>query len=415
MDAQFAMGMDPRERLRRLALVFEVALRMKIVLELYMREMSARQFYEEFGGGSVSRVSQNFTRLAEGGWLRHVHSEGPGGNRHGGVEHFYRATAPPFIDSESWALVPFSVRVITAWNFLKLIIPRLQSDMEALALANDASYCRELTCNTFQLDQEGWTRSAGATTSGFGLLFEEQEDARRRVIHSGEELLRADVFLIAFEPVGGGAQHAIVDQLLECRREPLAPFTQRLAPILRDDLRFEIVEESNGRDVSVPQFHREFGGASRPVLSRRFKGLEEGGWLGRSKRLTGGSRRGASEQFFRATKPAIRDHDFGGDALRNLAGAEAWGAFDDLCELAKEALIAGTFDMRTDRCLSWSLIRLDRQGWENVIASIESLSQFIAEEEKRAKLRMAHSGEKPIPLTVGLGAFEALKETMRAP
>lgn len=413
MAAQLVMGMDPRERLRRLSVIFEVALRMKIVLELYMREMSARQFYEEFGGGSLSRVSQNFTRLAEGGWLRHVHSEGPGGTRHGGVEHFFRATAPPFIDSESWALVPFSVRATTAWNFLKLIIPRLRSDIEALA--DHAMHGRGLTCNTFLLDEEGWMRATTATTSRFGLLFEEQEDARRRAIRSGEELTRADVFLIAFEPVGGGAQHAVVDQLVECRREPLAPFTQRLAPILRDDLRLEIVAESNGRDVSVPQFHREFGGVSRPVLGRRFKGLEGGGWMARTKKVTGGSRRGASEQFFRATKPAIRDHDFGGDPLRGLAGAEAWEAFESLCELAKEAMIAGTFDMRTDRCLSWSLIRLDRQGWENVIASIESLSQFIAEEEKQATLRMAQSGEKPIPLAVGLAAFEALKETTKAP
>ena len=131
--------------------------------------------------------------------------------------------------------------------------------------------------------------------------------------------------------------------------------------------------------------------------------------------MTGGSRRGASEQFFRATKPAIRDHDFGADPLRSLAGVETWRAFEGLCELATEALIAGTFDMRTNRCLSWSLIRLDRQGWENLIASIESLSQFITEEEQQAKLRMAQSGEKPIPMTVALGAFEALKETIKAP
>jgi hypothetical protein len=411
MAAQLAM--DPRERLRRLSVVFEVALRMQIVLELYMREMSARQFYEEFGGGSLSRVSQNFTRLAEKGWLRHVHSRGPGGTRHGGVEHFFRATAPPFIDGQSWALVPFSVRAITAWNFLKLIIPRLRNDIEALA--DNAAYGRELTCNTFLLDEEGWMRAATATTGRFGLLFEEQEDARRRTIHSGEELVRADVFLIAFEPAGAAAQHAVVDQLVECRREPLAPFTQRLAPILRDDLRLGIVGESNGRDVSVPQFHREFGGASRPVLRRRFKGLERGGWMARTKGVTGGRRRGASEQFFRATKPAIRDHDFGADALRGIAGAEACGAFESLCELAKEAMIAGTFDMRTDRCLSWSLIRLDRQGWENVVAGIESLSRFITEEEQQAKLRMAQSGEKPIPLAVGFGAFEALKETIKAP
>ena len=149
MAGQVAMGLDARERLRRLSVVFEVAIRMKIVLELYMREMSARQFYEEFGGGTLSRVSQNFTRLASEAWLRHHRSEGPGGTRHGGVEHFFRATELPFIDGESWALVPFSVRATTTWNFLKQVMPRLRGDIEAAA--GGATYGRELTCETFCL------------------------------------------------------------------------------------------------------------------------------------------------------------------------------------------------------------------------------------------------------------------------
>jgi hypothetical protein len=250
----------------------------------------------------------------------------------------------------------------------------------------------------------------------FARLFEEQEDARRRVLHSGEELIRADVFLIAFESLlGGAAQSALVDQLVECQKEPVVPFAQRLAPILQDDVRLQIVSESNKQEVSVTQFHREVGGPSRPVVGRRFKGLADSGWLAKSRKATGGTRRGTSEQFFRATKPAIRNYGPSADPLSRLVGTETWRAFESLCELAKEALISGTFDTRTDRCLSWSLIRLDRQGWESVIAGIEFLPQFITEEQLRAKQRMAKSGEKPITMTVGLAAFEALKETIKAP
>ncbi len=232
---------------------------MKIVIELYMREMSARQFHEEFGGGAPSRVNQNFMRLADEGWLRYIRSEGPGGNRHGGVEHFYRATELPFIDGESWALVPFSVRAISTWNFLKQIMPRLRSDLEASTI--DTGYSRELSCATFLLDEDGWKRATAAVSGQFARLFEEQEDARRRVLHSGEELIRADVFLIAFESLGGTAHSAMVDQLVECQREPLASFPQRLAPILQDDVRLEIVSETNKREVSVTHFHRR--GAAR--------------------------------------------------------------------------------------------------------------------------------------------------------
>jgi hypothetical protein len=413
MAARLAMGVDARERLRRLAIVFAVELRMKIVVELYMREMSAPLFQREFGGGALSRINQNFTRLADEGWLRYVRSEGPGGKRHGGVEHFYRATELPFIDGESWALLPFSVRVISTWNLLKLVMPRLRSDLEASTM--EAGYGRELSCDTFLLDEEGWAQAAAAVSDQFARLFEEQEDARLRALHSGEELTRADVFLIAFEALGNAAPSPMVDQLVECKREPLTPFLPRLAPILKDDVQLEIAWESNKRETSVTQFHREIGGASRPAIGRRFKGLEGGGWLAKGRTATGGARRGAREQFFRATKPAIRDFSFAADPLSRLTGTETWQAFESLCELAKEALISGTFDLRTDRCVSWSLIRLDRQGWESVIAEIESLDRFIVEEQERAKLRMAKSGEKPITMTVGLGAYEAMKETIKAP
>jgi hypothetical protein len=96
-------------------------------------------------------------------------------------------------------------------------------------------------------------------------------------------------------------------------------------------------------------------------------------------------------------------------------GAESWYTFERLCASIKEAMMSGTFDARADRYFAWSLISLDRQGLESVIAGIESLFEFISEEQKRAMLRMAKSGEKPITMTVGLGAFEALKELIKAP
>lgn len=415
MTARPLVGLNARERLRRLSFVFSVELRMKIVIELYMREMSARQFYEEFGGGSLSRVSQTFTRLTEEGWLRHIHSEGPGGARRGGIEHFFRATELPFIDSESWSLVPFSVRAISTWNFLKMVFPRLREDVATAG--RDSAYRRELSCATFLLDEEGWERATSAVSSQFARLFEEQEDARRRVVHTGEELFRADVFLIAFESLlpGNTAQATPSDHLVEWHREPVVPFPQRLAPVLKDDLRLAIVSESNRREVSVRQLDREFSEASGQALKQRFKALETHAWLARAKALSGGMRRGATEQFFLATRPAVGDYDPGTGSLGQLAGTEAWREFESLSEHAKDAIAAGTFDARTNRCLSWSLIRLDRQGWENVTAGIEALPPLISKEQRRARRQSPKSGGKTIPLTLGLAAFEAPPESNRVP
>jgi DNA-binding transcriptional ArsR family regulator len=413
MAARLAIGTDARERLRRLAVVFAVDLRMKIVVELYMREMSAPQFYREFGGGSPTRINQNFSTLAKKKWLRLVHREGPGGHRRGGIEHFYRATEPPLMDAESWALLPYSVRVTSSWNLFRQITPRLRGDLEVSG--KETRPRRDLSCAAFLLDEEGWARAIAAVDAQFVSLFEEQEDARRRSLLSGEALIRADVFLIAFQSPDSGRLLAASDLLLEYPREPLIRFSERLAPILEDDVSLEIVSELNQREISVTQFHREFGGASKPGISRRFKGLEGAGWTAKGKRKTGGTRRGATEQFYRATKPAIHSYDPCTDAPSALKGTESWNTLERLCASIKEAMMSTTFDARTDRYLTWSLIRLDRHGLESVIAGIESLSEFISQEQERAKLRMAKSGEKPITMTVGLAAIEALKDSIKAP
>lgn len=412
MAARLAIGVDPRERLRRLSVVFAVELRLKIVAELYMREMSAKQFYEEFGGGTSTRVNQNFKTLEKEGWLRYVRSEGPGGDRRGGVEHFYRATEPAYFDVETWALVPYSVRVASTWNIFKQIAPRLRGVLEASSVETGRK--RDLSCTQFLLDQKGWKRAIAAVDAQFIALFEEQEDSRLRALQSGEELIPADVFLIAFESPTG-AEESVGGSLVESQREPLAPFPERLSPILGDDVRMQIVSELNRREMSVTQFHREIGGASKGGISRRFKGLEGGGWVKKVKMKSGGPRRGATEQFYRATKPAIHGYDPCADPPDLLEGTGSWQTFERFCARVREAIAAGIFDVRVDRYVTWALVRFDAQGWANIIEGIDALFEFIHQEQEQAERRMAKSGEDPIAMTVGLAAFEALKDSVKAP
>jgi hypothetical protein len=317
------------------------------------------------------------------------------------------------MDAESWALLPYSVRVTSSWNMFRQIAPRLRGDLEGSS--KEPRHRRDLSCDAFLLDEEGWKRSIAALDAQFVSLYEEQEDARRRSVLNGEELTRADVFLIGFQSPDTWLLPTVGDLLLEYPREPILGFPERLAPILHDDVLLEIVSELNEREISVTQFHREFGGASKPGISRRFKGLESAGWVAKGGVRTGGTRRGAREQFYRATKPLIHGYDPSVDAPSALAGTETWNTFERLCASIREAMISATFDRREDRYFAWSLISLDRPGWESVFASIESLAEFISHEQEQAKIRMAKSGEKPIKMTVGLGAFEALKDLTKAP
>jgi hypothetical protein len=410
MTPKVAIGIKPRERLRRLASVFASELQLHIVTTLYSRPMSAKLYFDEYGGASRSQVNKMFARLYGDRWLRHVYNEGPGGARHGATEHFYRSTELAFFDVDSWALVPYSMRVACSWSFFKQVAKRLGQTLEATS--RESSRTHDLSCVDLSLDQAGWEHLIEAVNAQFVSIFEEQEDAQLRTSDSGEELIPVDVLLMAFESptqVRPQTDRALV----EIDKDPLIPFPERLAPVLADDVCLQIVTELNRRDMSVTQFHRELGGASPSGIRSRFERLERVGWLQKIDEKTGGRRRGTSEHFYRATTPAMRGDGVWQDPPDSLRATPSWTTFERFCEKALAAMRAGSFDARLDRYVALSFLSLDRQGWANVVAGIESLAAFFPEEQERAKARMKKSGEKPLVATVALAAFETPAELAR--
>src|SRR6188472_1360841 len=89
--------------LARLGVVWAYPLRLTIVTELYMREMSATEFFKEFGGSSIGNVRWHFQKLREHGWLRFVRTKsGPRGR----PQNLYRATELAYYDDECAAELP---------------------------------------------------------------------------------------------------------------------------------------------------------------------------------------------------------------------------------------------------------------------------------------------------------------------
>lgn len=416
MSAKIWIGIKSREsHLRRLSIVFAVELRLKIVTELYMREMSAKQFYEEFGGGSPSRVSRNFERLAEHGWIRYVRGES-GGDRRGTAERFYRAPELAYFDSDAWDLLPYSIQVAFSWSSFKQIAERVRETLEALALdafAHERPLECDLTFISLSLDQQGWKTVMNAIDTQFVGLYEEQNDSRLRVCHSDEQLIRGSVLQIAFEAPTQNDE-TLVPNLIEDPNEPLIPFPVRLSKVFADEVCMEIVHRANQQEISATRFHAE-SKSDEPLnsIQRRFKKLETVGWL---KEVSQRKRRGAQEKFYRATGPVILD-DSGpwADVPPLLKETDSWRTFERLSAHVKEAMKAGTFDASPERYLAWSLLQLDRQGWKKVTAGVSTLLTFALDEQERAKARMRDSAEQPITLMVGLGAFDSVKEPDREP
>jgi hypothetical protein len=269
---------------------------------------------------------------------------------------------------------------------------------------------RDLVCAQLELDQVGWRRVIKETDACFESIFEEQDDAKIRTMRSPKNLFRSGILQLGF--VSPRSDDTIVLSLVDGPPEPLIPFPERLAPIFADDLCREIVMELNASGMSVMQFHRELAdGRTEWAVRHRFGRLKRLAWVGIEDILTKGA---VQEHIYRATRPTVLSEDFKADVPDALRQTAAWAVFERLSHLVKEAILAGTFDLRDDRHLSWSIVNLDLIGWENVAANLESLEKFAREEERHAKERIGE-GAQPIDMTLGLGAYEAPKSLIKAP
>lgn len=409
-------GLESRvEYLRRLAVVFADELRLKIVTELFLREMSPAQFHAEFGGGSISRVDHHFKRLVEHGWLRYVRTETGEGRRPGGPQHFYRAIDLPVFDKETWALVPYSMRVEISWTTFKQFAERVVEALRAKTL--DARTDSHLSWTPVLLDEAGWEKITSAVDSFFESLLEEIHDARLRVYKSGETPMLATVALALFESPrsDSAASRRKTPVLVEGTKSPI-PASRRVYRVFNDPISLQIVAEANLGETSAPMFHRGHGrGEDIKNIRRRFKTLEELGWLRKVGERTGGRRRSAREHFYRATGPVIYDNESWAEVPDEMKPVYSWTTFVQLSDRVKSAIELGTFEARLDNHLSWSLLRLDRIGWEKVAAEVDGLLALVLEEKDRAEDRLAQSEEEPILTTVALAAFESPKNAAKAP
>ena len=414
MTPKQASSITPRERLRRLAEVFAVELRLRIVTASYKRPMSPKLFFEQFGGGSRSRVNRNFERLAASGWLRRVFSKGPGGPRRGGVERFYRSVELPYFDDASWALVPHSMRVACSWSLFQRIAKRLRQSLEMAP--ENPRWGRDLDCLELTLDRDGWHRVVAAANALFVAIFEAQEDAQTRAAESRGSLLQMDVLLAVFESPRPPRQAVV--PLPENKTEPLTPFLERLAPVFADDFCLQLVSEANHRALSVTQFRREFAArVSYGGIRSRFERLETAGWLRRVGSETGGRRRGAREHFYRATRPALLvDDEAWCEPPKSVRARRTWPTFCRFCDQVLESLRSDVFDARLDRVVTLSFLEVDEEGAAEVVSRLEAFAHVLEQERDRAAIPgHAPSAADAVGVTVASAAFETPPELAKEP
>lgn len=191
------------------------------------------------------------------------------------------------------------------------------------------------------------------------------------------------------------------------------PFILRISKLFADPLRIKIVYELSMRPMSPKEFFEEFGGGSLSRVSRHFKTLLKYDWIELVDEKSGGRRRGAVEHFYRATDSPEFDERIWADLPSPLKEEITWQVFATLAERVKEAMEAKTIDARPERFLTWSSACYDEIGWKRVLAKTMELYNFIGEEQEASNGRVAKSGEKPIPVVMGLIVIETPSSTQR--
>lgn len=182
---------------------------------------------------------------------------------------------------------------------------------------------------------------------------------------------------------------------------------ESLAKALANPVRVKIIDTLSKQTMSVSQFVRAFPQYTHPQAYGHFRWLEDEGFLEVVETKTGGRRRGATEYFYRANVRSLFDQAAWARLSDGLKNKVTGTTFSTYMDRVIDAIKAGTIDIRPDRHFTWSDPLFDQQAWDETIEEVEAVFQRIPIRSRQAAMRLAKTGEKPIPVTIALACFES--------
>ncbi|HEX2391570.1 MAG TPA: winged helix-turn-helix domain-containing protein [Solirubrobacterales bacterium] len=175
--------------------------------------------------------------------------------------------------------------------------------------------------------------------------------------------------------------------------------------VLGHPLRIRIVSACTLREMTVAELARRFK-VSVSTMNRHLRRLVEAGYL----RLRVESRRGVRKHMYRASRRAtIADEEFAQMTMKQRRRASV-EVLRDFFRHTWQSWEAGTLDERPDSHLTWTLMRLDEQGWTDVMSELATLLEACIEIQAASLVRLGESGGEPIPTTIALAGFKDARE-----
>lgn len=172
--------------------------------------------------------------------------------------------------------------------------------------------------------------------------------------------------------------------------------------VVQHPIRVDALQILHEREASTSEIARQIGEDLKKV-GNHVKALADYGcieWVRTEKK------RGAEEHFYRASlRPCIGDEEWAQlspEARHEISAL----VFQAIVAEALAAFRAGKFDSRLDRHLSWVPMKLDEEGWRELMAELEESLERIQEIKHRADERLCSSGEKGFPAIAAAMGFE---------
>jgi DNA-binding transcriptional ArsR family regulator len=176
-----------------------------------------------------------------------------------------------------------------------------------------------------------------------------------------------------------------------------------LLKALAHETRLQILGILSYRDLSPAELARQ---RAEPVskVAYHFRLLEE---LGCAEVVRTRQVRGSVEHFYRRTGFVVYDDDDWSRLPAEVQDVITASIVKDLFGRITRAMRAGTFNERTDHHLTWTPVRLDEPGWEEMTGLLMRTFDAIAAIEDRAAARLENGGGASMLATVALAGFES--------
>ena len=177
---------------------------------------------------------------------------------------------------------------------------------------------------------------------------------------------------------------------------------ERITYVCKHPLRVDALAVLNERTASIAQL-ADIMGVEASALEHHVKDLHDAGCIEIVRKTR---RRGDYEHYYAATlRPNISDEAWGNLSLeerRDISGL----VFGAIMAEGIAALRVGTFDSRTNRHLSWRILRLDDEGWLELIKEKNESLERTEAIQANAFRRMTDSREEGTSFIAGAFSFE---------